>query len=272
MDQLLKSTPATLQLKVYNGDTLTNFDSAPTVAVADDQGTAITPGSITNTTTGVYQTTIQATDYVTTLTATWAGDISGASATFVQQYEVVGNLLFALGELRSYKSTLTTDDSKLVEARNIAAALFETWCNVSFISRPGHEVIQGNGSTRLPLSKRMVTSVTAAEIGGTAVTVDIVHEYGALDRAAGWTYSSTSKNVEVWYAHGYTHTPADVKRAAMEYAAYLLLSDVSTMDQRATGFTNELGLVVRYSPHQPTGLPSVDSTLARYKMPVVGRR
>lgn len=273
MEQLLKSTPATLELSFYNGDTLADLDANPTVAVVDDQGDTVTAGAVSKASTGVYRSTITAPSEVTTLTATWTGAYGSTAVTLTQQYEVVGNLLFALGELRAYKTTLPSDDSKLVDARNITAALFETACNVSFISRPGYENVSGNGAGRLPLAKRHVTAVRAAKIGDATVTPTAVHEHGAVDLLTGWTYPTDGdKNVEIWYAHGYTQTPADIKRAAMEYAAYLLLGDVSTMDQRATGFTNELGLVVRYSPHNPTGLPSVDATLARYKMPVVGRR
>jgi hypothetical protein len=273
VEQLLKSTPATLELTHYNGDTLADLDADPTVVVVDDQGNSVSAGAVSKASTGVYRSTIATPSTVTTLTATWTGAYSSTAVTLTQQYEVVGNLLFALGELRAYKSTLTSNDDKLVEARNITAALFETWCNVSFISRPGYENVAGNGRTRLPLAKRQVTAIRAVEMDGSAVTVDSFEEHGALNLVNGWTLpTDLTRNIEVWYAHGYTQTPADIKRAAMEYAAYLLLSDVSTVDQRATGFTNELGLVVRYSPHMPTGLPSVDSTLARYKMPAIGRR
>lgn len=272
--QILKSTPATIEFRTYFGDTLANLAASPTLEVVDDQGTTVTSGALTNTTTGVYRSTIDAPATVTTLTATLEGETtSGDPVIFTQYYEVVGNLLFALGELRAYKSTLTSDDSKLVEARNITAAVFETHCNVSFISRPGYETTKGNGRTVLPLAKRKVTAVRAATLAGVAVNPDSVHDHGAVELVNGWTMPTDgTNNVAIWYAHGYEQTPADIKRAAMEYAAYLLLSDVSTVDQRATGFTNELGLVVRYSPHMPTGLPMVDATLARYRMPAVGRR
>jgi hypothetical protein len=268
--QLVRSTPATLEIKVYRGDTAVDLDANPTVAVVDAQGTAVTSGTVAKTAgaTGAYTATVAAPAYLTTLTATWSGLASSAAVTITQAYEVVGGYLFTLADLRAYKSGLSSTDQKLVDARDQTTDMFESWCGQSFIPRPGYIRVSGDGSTLLNVRKSLVTSVVAVEEDGTEIdltNVDVL-DGGLIYNPTGWTFGVD--NLEVWFEHGHTFPPRDIQRAAIKYAAYEVLADTSSISPRAMGLTNEFGNI-RYAGFAPTGLPDVDAVLARYRIPPV---
>ncbi|HDH03155.1 MAG TPA: hypothetical protein ENH15_02790 [Actinobacteria bacterium] len=270
MQQILRNTAFTMEVRVYQGSTLTDLAADPTVAVVDDQGTVVSAGAVTKPggTTGTYQATIAAVTALTTLTATWSGTLVGNPITIETTYEVVGTHLFSLADLKAVSGLSAETDGRLAAARLAVCDEFGSWCGIDFIPRPRYDILDGSGTDTLWLSRSRPTALVAVEIDGVAQSlVDMdLYEYGALKVAGSWTPGN--RNTEVFYEAGYDRPPSDVARVAIIRAADQILGDSNTISSRAMGSTNEFGNI-RFASYKPTGLPDVDAVLERYRRPQV---
>lgn len=271
MQQILRNSPFTAEMRFYQGDTLTDLDSNPTLSVVDSVGDSVTTGSVTNPSTGTYRATLDGQSDLTVLTATWSGTYSSDSVTIVTEYEVVGNFLFPLADLSAESGLSSTSDERLQEARLSITDEFGEWCGVDFIPRPQKETLSGKGSPWLQLSHPKATKLIRVEIDGTSESVSNFHlyEHGRLERDNYSIFPHDQRNVVVYYEAGFDRPPADVARAGVKAAAYQINGDSTTISPRAMGFSNDFGNI-RFAGYKPTGLPDVDAVLRKYRIPTLG--
>lgn len=127
---------------------------------------------------------------------------------------------FTVAEFRARFPDLTSaayPDTKVEEVRALAEQALEDEMGVSFVARSETETLSGDGTGSLRLGRGHVRDVTAASIGGTALTAAelllVLKEGRYLDYTNGWT--AGTGNVVVTYTHGYDRPPLRVKQAAM---------------------------------------------------------
>lgn len=155
MTQILRNTPRTLELKVYQNGDLTDLDTDPTLALTDANGVAVTTGSVSRSSTGIYQSVVDGQSNLKTLRAEWSGNLAAKPVVFVQQYEVVGSLLFTESEARSKtitgQQTPLSDenlypDAAIARMRTLISNQFEHRTGRSWIRRYCRVEISGSGT------------------------------------------------------------------------------------------------------------------------------
>lgn len=141
-------------------------------------------------------------------------------------------------------SNTTTFTDAIIEAmRTAVEQALEQACGVAFEPRTvTSERYDGDGGTDLLLIWPLVTAVSAASIGGTALTAAelaalITYTDGRLYHSSGWT--AGRGNVLVSYTHGYATVPGRVKRAALILTSRFLQD--SPVNDRATTLVNPDG-------------------------------
>ena len=138
MSEILRSTPATLELRVYSEGDLTDLDANPTLVITDGNGTVVSSGAVTKpgapNAVGVYRSLLDGQADLKVLTAAWSGLLATEPVTFHQEYEIVGNLLFTEAEARSIplvgQLTPLDDETKypdalIAEWRSVIGELME---------------------------------------------------------------------------------------------------------------------------------------------------
>lgn len=160
-----------------------------------------------------------------------------------------GDPYFTVAEARTASylggalSSATTYPDTVIEAMRTAVQdALENACGVAFTPRTVTEVFDGSGTTSLLLKWPRVTAVSAASVGGTALTAS---ELTALKTYAdGRVYNSNRwatgyGNVSITYTHGYATVPGRVKRAALLLTRRFLID--SPVSDRATSMTGQDG-------------------------------
>lgn len=196
------------------------------------------------------------------LTVTW--DTAGVHQ--VDTVDVVADRLFGIEDARNMRlrglkdATKFTDDA--IEAQRVTIEDdFETICGRSFIRRHRLEQHTADGGPHLWLERTHITVLRAITVDGQAVNPDTVTftPTGRLTRPDGW-YGT----VDVAYDHG-TPPPGAVTDAATILAISKLAgSDAADRTIVATDDTGTYRLSQPDGRGRPTGLPQVDSVLARY--------
>ncbi len=280
---ILKSTgPTTLTKRWYENGTQADVGTV-TVGVVDSAGTTVVTAGTATTKAGSSTTTTYSYDLaiqtaVKRLTVTWTRTSSGA--TLDDTVEVVGAVLFTEAEARTFtvtgaqtplSSESTYPDATIAEARDRITDLFEQYCGISFIPRSYHLETGGSGTRTLEIPHHKVTQVLNCTIGGVAQTVSAIvpmrNQRLLHHTTATWSWPSDADphNVHVTYEHGYTEPPLDVKRAAL----LLLLREVvpSDLPDRALSMSTADGTFRLATPGEygPTGIPTVDEVLNRYR-------
>lgn len=258
------------------------FSSAPdgdvTVTITDANGDAVDSGTATVDSEDAARFTFQLDPQpdVQSFDVVWAGSWGGDAQQITARVEIVGGVLFTVGQARAFDdaalaSTTTYPDAAILDARAGIAEFFQEVCGVSFIPRYSRDILDGGGYS-LWLNRPHVNRILAVTLDGTALTADEiadldVYEHGQVYRDARWT--ADRRNVIVEYEHGYEAVPWDIHRAALTYLRYILVtSDVS---DRTITWSNELGTFRQAQPGReyPTGLPAVDAALHRHSGRVV---
>lgn len=280
---ILRNTgPTTLTKQWYEDGTVVDagavtvgvVDAASNIVVA--AGTATVKNGTGASTYYIYDLPIQTA--VKQLTVSWTR--TGTGAVLEDEVEVVGDVLFTEAEARAFTVTgvqtplsnaTTYPDATIAEARDRITDLFETYCGVSFIPRSHYMETPGSGSRRLPVPHHRVIQVLSCTIGGaaqTATDIEPLRNQRLLHHKTGtftWPSSTDPQNGHVCYEHGFEHPPLDIKRAAL----LLLLREVvpSDLPERALSFSNQDGTFRLSYPgeNSPTGIPTVDETLNRYR-------
>jgi hypothetical protein len=222
---------------------------------------------------------------VTILSATWTGTIGGQPQTLYSTIEVLGELLFGLGDLRAVKvagtavfSNSTDWPSDLLAARRAEVTDdFEQRCGWSFVPRFTREVINGDGRCELLLEQRNATKLLSVAINGVAQSLAGF----TLDRA-GIVYATTNflptgwfrwgiNNVIVEYVRGWDRPPPTITSAGLARTAMLLLP--SQAGSTVSSWTTPDGTTYSYDQAGQSfagggvrhyGVPGIDSVLNQY--------
>lgn len=254
---ILRSTPATLELPVYLGGTLTDLDALPTLVITDGNGATVTssavskPGAPDNV--GIYRSTLPAQDDLKVLVAAWTGLLGGEPLTLRQDYEIVGNQLFTEADARNAhivggQAALAVEadypDSLIAGWRQTIGELFESrlrrpvvrrYCRVGFHG-PGGRILDlsyghtvlANGSTPVrPGRTHDINRIISATVNGVVQDpADLqIAGYKLYHTTGTWTAASTSNplNIIIEYEYG----PDPVWAEAHQRALDLLLANAA---------------------------------------------
>lgn len=279
--RILRNTSATLTRTFYVDGTATSADGNVTLGITDEAGAEIVAaGTVAvNDSTGVYSYLLAPQSQLNRLTVTWSGTWSAVAQSFTDYVEVVGGHLFTEAEARAAHSSLLTSatvypDAAIAEARDRISDEFEQFCGVSFVPRYNYETIPGSGNHWLPIERGRVSTVIAATVNSTSLTVANVTPHPTLPKlhyTGTWSSPTGSNplNVTVEYEHGYDTPPPDIKRAALILLRHQIIPDQAggAIPDRAISLTDEVGTIRLAQPGfrgAPYGIPLVDQTLMRY--------
>lgn len=265
-----------------DGESPADCTSLPTCAVAREDGTSLTAAVVTNQSDpGVYTAAITTThtSQLDRLTITWTGTVSGQQQVYTDEVEVVGGHLVAIPEIRAEPNL--SDATKyptalLLAVRDEFAELAETYCGIGFVRRYQRDRLDGDGTTKLILSRLYPRSLISVTVNGTSETTTEfdLHDRGSItwrnDSFPRPDNTNGARNCAIAYEHAYTDTaPPDLRREALRWIRReLLLRTAETPNDRLSETFD--GLTVRYSTAdfgagRPTGMVSVDAVLNRYR-------
>lgn len=268
MSQILRSTPATLELLVYQAGDLTDLDALPTLAITDANGNSVSSGSVTkpSATTGTYRSVLQSQSDLTTLAAVWSGDLSSEPVSFKRGYEIVGNLLFIEAQARAKTITgqqtplsdnIAYPDSDIARMRTLITDQFEHRTGRAWTRRYSRVELVGNGGPVIDLWDGHARDSRGDQVGGPGryrhiakiigATVDAVAVSAAdlaidgrriIHKTGVWVVGSISDpfNVVVEYEYGPDPVPFEANENGLLMAlANLVPSDVSAYAQTFAG-------------------------------------
>jgi hypothetical protein len=271
--QVLKNTQATLSVTFSSGAA----DGAVTTTIVNAAGTAVTSGTATHGTGGVYTFVLPPQTDVAALTVTWTGTFGGVVQSLQFAVDVVGALLFTIADLRAFgppndlplADTAKYPDQTLADSRARITDLFRRCCGVSFIPRYDHWSFDSYYQQKLYLPARRVSKLLSVTIGGVAQDVTQLVLYPNGQDAHNTTFFGywpgwQRNSIVVEYEHGYQQPPPEISRIAMQLARYELTA--SQLADRFISMSNEFGVVRQAQPSSknPTGIPVIDATLCRY--------
>lgn len=280
--RVLLAFPATLTASYVIDETPVDA-GAVTVTVTNAAGSVVSTGPATQTAIGEYSYTLPAQSALGPLTAVWAG-----AATVTTYPEVVGSQLVSLADIRAsdkqFADTTRWPTGLLATARDTVMAEFERITGRSFVLRGGTftDFIDQTGSVLLPDTD--IQSVDSATLDGAPLDVSTLKpERTGL--VTGVPTPAGAQLGQFWdgaisslipapgvlvlsYTYGFRVVPEEVYRAAIIRARWVLASDTSGIPDRATSYTADTGGTFQLAtagigPWQ-TGIPDVDSVLARY--------
>lgn len=273
MDRILINTGQTLTVVFSKDGIPSDLDALPTVTIVDANGANVTSGTATDATgAGAYQFNLPAQAELKRLTVTWTGNYSGVAAQITTHADIVGAFYFSIAELSVMDGCQGKDLTQYIEARQIAESTIETYCEVAFVPRYARELHSGNNRDCLLLDRMYPRTLIAVSVDGSPQTLTgwTLNATGLL-RTGGSVFiaGTAGENVTVEYTYGLDFPPPDLKRAALRYARHVLLTELSTVPDRANLMTTEFATFRLQTADEmrdrPTGLPEVDAVLNRYR-------
>lgn len=238
----LQASPATVSESWYEDGALVD-PGVVTLAVEQENGTVLIAAGAATTGSGAaartYNLTATHTANLDVLKLTWTSATKGTRISYV---EVCGGYLASLTDLRAEKpldSVTNYPTANLITARTVAEIALEHACGVAFVPRYRRESkIDGDGTTEIVLQKPRPLSVTAASIGGTALTLTdvLLYDDGRLYYANGWT--TGRQNVSVTYTHGHKYPPGNCGQVVAKLVKWLLV-DSPISDRALSVVTSE---------------------------------
>lgn len=286
--RILRATAHTILSPTFVGtdeETPTAATGTPTCAVAREDGTALTAATVSAVSgePGVYSAAITTThtSRLDVLTLTWVGTVTGQQQTYVQTVEVVGAHYCTLPEIRGRRDLEDTrkyPTTELKRVRDAWADRIEDAAGVAFVPRYHRDTIDGDGSCRLALSQILPTALIAVTIDGVAqsLTGFTLDDAGAIRTTSVFPYSSTPRNIEVQYEHGYPACPGDIREEYVKAVRGELLGNYRSAPNDALSTTVD-GVTVRFgTPNpaegRPTGIMGLDAVIVgnhNYRAPAV---
>lgn len=253
--QILRSTPATIEVKVYQSGDLTDLDTFPSLTVTDANGASITPGAVSNPEAGIYRANLPAQSDLKAVKAVWSGTLSGLAVSFTEHHEIVGNLLFTEAEARGARFTgqqaPLSDETKfpdevIARIREEVSDAFEEKTDRSWITRYCRTELHGDGSREISLYRGHARDVDGNLSGGPRRLWDIrriisvtvnddphtdfeLHGRRIINTAGHWPRASMSNpfNIIVEYEYGSDPVPFEARENGLRVAvARLVPSDV----------------------------------------------
>jgi hypothetical protein len=273
--EVLRGVAATLRFPDVGGDPAA-FTSAVTLTIVRDSdgSTVVSEGSATKVEgdPDYWTYTLAAQDEVDLLNVTW----SDGASTYTMQVEVVGGFVSPLSDIEAKLGEETdAPEYELRAKREVALQEIENACGVAFRPRYAKETISGSGTNRLVLPHRQLLRVIAVEAGGVAlsgaeVEALVIDPIGVVVRDSGGWPAGRS-NITVTYVHGYlSYVPAQLP--VRDLAAYLLTTHPTDWNERATGFSGEMGSYSLVTPGVRGArfpLPSVNAFVEQHGAPLV---
>lgn len=273
VQRIVAGRSATLTHTFYvNGVPADPSPDSATVTITRENGTAIVTDSPTaEAGTGIvtYTLTPAQTALIDVLAVRWKATFSAQLQQFDDVLEVRGDSLFTVADARNIKpldDTTTYPTSTIVAARVLAEMALEDECEIPFAPTYFNAILDGNGQTDLMLPLARPLTVTAATIGGTALTPSDLGLYpdGRVYYSARWLFGR--RNVEITGTYGYATPPARVSRACLLLAKRFLVD--SPISDRATSLITEDGatqfLVTAGVRQAVFDIPECNAVVARY--------
>jgi hypothetical protein len=271
MDRLVRDAGGTIGLTVYDDDgAIADLPTTPTVAVVDGAGAAVTTGTATHVSVGVYEFGVTGVHVpeCDLYTAAWT---SGASV-FVTQFEAIGGWPCTLAEMRAANTELADTtrypSALLIAARDVAMDRVETVTRVAWTTRRARVTLDGDGSDLIILPNNEVQQILAAAVDGAPVTAADCRywPWGGLAAPEGTVWAAGWRNITVDYLHGYQYTPGPVADAIVELALGAVVEYGNRIPERATSVSTDVGTFRLTLPGRdgPTGIPRVDAVLDQY--------
>lgn len=275
MDRILRDSGGEQTLTNYDADgNAADVDgaNAPTVVVTDSGGTVVAGFAPSRTSAGNYKITLPANlDVLDVYSVVWTWPNGQTRRT---SFELIGNFLFAIAELRAFDPVLTDEarytDARLIDVREAVEERMENAAHVSFRPRGFRELLDGTRTEELFVSQRRPIRVVSATVAGTALTApelaDVaVYPGGRLVRRSG-SWTANEREIELLYEAGYPDVPAPVHDAALRYARHLAVKTAFDDADRATAVFSDIGgyRLTIAGRDGPVGLPEVDAVIKQF--------
>jgi hypothetical protein len=284
--QILQRTGVKATVTFYAGGVATDSATQVKVDVVRPDGTLLVTQANASDEAGdgVYGYQLAPQADPTMLRLDWSGTIGGVAMTVSTWVEVLGGHLFGLAELRAFKvadgtpfSTTATPlftDDQLMDARAAVLDEFTDILGFSPVPRHHREVLDGDGSGTLLLSKLKAHRLLAVSVGGGAQSVGsyTLKRSGVLQATSNYVASGSFTagvgNVAVEYVAGWERVEGIGRDAAMVMAAKVLQPSGFS---NATSVTTPDGMTYSYTPSEVgrsgfrrfTGIRDLDEWLNR---------
>lgn len=180
----------------------------------------------------------------------------GEEPMFTTRVEVVSRHYFKLDALKSYgdgqDDFASMPEAALYEARQAATEVFELNAHRSFVRRVGKTVdYMGSGTSYLQLEHNDVSEM-------------LTTGYTLVSDCQAVRYKDSPHQTEVTYVYGLGDVPAQVSRAVLELAAYMLRP--SNRPIGATGESTDAGFIRFTTAGQDgfTDIPEVNAAIEQF--------
>lgn len=290
--RILKSSQYTLPSPTFvgaDGDTAANCASTPTCTITRENGTALTAAVVTQADVadlGNYQAAITTThtSQLDRLTATWTGTAGGLVQVYTQELEVVGGHYVTIPQLRNFDDLGDATRYPVALLRELLDEfedICERACGQAFVRRYQRDLLDGNGTNALTLTKanpRTILSVTVNGVAQTTSEFDVDSSTSELTWRSGtfWNPDTTNgeQNIAVAYEYGRDFAPPALARQALICVRGAALEQRSAIPANAISQTFE-GVTIRFgtpdaSKGRPTGIQTLDAVLVELGLRIPG--
>lgn len=207
--------------------------------------------------------------------ATWTGVVGGESQSWTTTFELVGDYLFEISDLRAqdrafgdavkYPSALLKQMrvwvEDVIESESAAA--------VAFVPRSRRVVLDGQGNPGLWCPDLEISEVYSAKVNGVALTQTELDEI-VVDDSILWmgasrhVWANGRQNIELHYVHGKRRAPGAITRAALMLAReYLVKSDLPGR-ATASSIGDQWFRLTIAGRDGVTGIPEVDAAIDQH--------
>lgn len=260
-----------LTFTAYGADGAEAAATSGTVTILDSAGTAIVTDAPCGVSDGdlTYSLDVADADKLDTYECRWTAIVSGTSYEFRTQFELVGDFIFELSDLRAHDNgAFQSADyltATLADARVWVEQRMEKIAGVAFVPRGARETIRGTGSNYLMLTAPRVRDIYSIVEDGTEWSLDqlaaVQVRGGILVLDSG---SWSGRQYVIHYEHGHPVTPTPVRQAGLILAAEYLIA--SNLRSRALSESTDVGFMrLSYAAEGRVGIPEVDGVLGDYK-------
>jgi hypothetical protein len=277
--RVVRTAAATLTKVFYVDETATDVSGSVAVVVTRvADGSSVSSGTATRTTTGTYTYVLPSQANLDWLDIAWTGSIGGGTVTLTDRVEIVGGFLFGLVQARSsdpsLSSTSTYPTADILARRIEVEQECEKICRQAFVPRYHREKLSGYDGDRIATRWPLLRKLRSVTVSGTAWSVDAVaavavSEAGMLTLPAGSLWPAGAQNICVEYEHGMDQPPGRVPAAAMRHLRYLLNEPRNGIPDRVATYSNEAGslhaTVMAVADDEHTGYQEVDAVYHRYQ-------
>lgn len=259
-----------LTTTVYDADGVEATATAGTVTILDSAGSAIVTDGVCSVVDGdlIFDLDHDDAPRLDTYECRWSATVGADTLEIRTAFELVGDYLFEVSDLRThsdgvFSSPSTYSTARLQDARVWCEQRMENAAGVAFVPRGARELHRGEGSQRIILNHPRVREVYSITEDGTAWTAE---QLASVQVKGGVLYLPSSvwardAQFSVHYEHGHDITPSPVKEAGLILAAEYLLEN--NLRSRATSESTDVGFIrlAIAAPGGRVGIPEVDAVI-----------